>query len=955
MIWRRVFIGFATMFFVGSVAVHAKDRPDVQWVWSGSREAGAKLQLEKEFATNSKIAAARLRLAADFCDAEVLINGVQVHAATPMDSAVVIDAQRFCKQGANRISLHAISRGGPAAIAFELTVTESDNQAKTYHTNPTWRSMQKSSVKSYGHANSEPWWRVESLPKTDAFDEYNQWKEAVGPNTNVEFGSFQVPKGFNLERIYQTDESDGSWISMTVDDRGRLIVGKESAGIMRLTLDSSFNLLKKETINDNLKSCHGLLWSKGSLFANASNSKALYRLEDSNGDDQFDDVRLLKNIPGGGGDHGRNDLVEGHDGSLYLIHGDAVQIPEGSHSRVPLTREFLPAGRPKAGHLVRTDRTGRVWEIVASGLRNPYGVDINSDGELFTYDADSERHVGLPWYRPTRMNHLVSGTDYGWRRGDDLPWPIDRPESMRPNVLIGRGSPTVVKFGTRSNFPSHYRKAMFAADWSFGRLFAVHVVPRGASYSMHPELFLSGRPFNVVDLEFAQDGSMFILTGGYGTRSSLYRLSYVGSRTKPNQETPQQVSRAKYAKKLRELRQRIESFHRPHPHAVAFCWNFLAHPDRWIRNAARIAIEHQPVASWRSKLMAEARPEFALPALLAKVRMEETADHTATLDSLLAFDFSKLDSEQLSIATRIANLISNDLDDSGLSQKIANAFELLFPVGESSIDREICSLLVRHGSEQVAARTLDLLAAESRQESVLHYLLELTNSKNGWNRERYEAFFRLIQGARLFQGDEQLPRIVEDLTNSALAIVPENERDRYAQLLTAVSTEREEAIIHRDFVRTWSVSDFAASIGNEASKTKGQQVFRQALCSRCHRLGTVGRSFGPDLTGLPSRYSRQEVVEAILRPSDKVSSRYQNQVITTRDGKIITGQIVWNGFRKSIIRIATDPMRMEDVVEISKDQIESHQPSPLSPMPSKLLDTFDRGEIESLLRFLGYD
>ena len=48
------------------------------------------------------------------------------------------------------------------------------------------------------------------------------------------------------------------------------------------------------------------------------------------------------------------------------------------------------------------------------GLRNPYGIAFKADGEPFSYDADNEGDIGLPLYRPTRVNHLVSGGNYGW-------------------------------------------------------------------------------------------------------------------------------------------------------------------------------------------------------------------------------------------------------------------------------------------------------------------------------------------------------------------------------------------------------------------------------------------------------------------------------------------------------------------------------------------------------------
>ena len=44
-------------------------------------------------------------------------------------------------------------------------------------------------------------------------------------------------------------------------------------------------------------------------------------------------------------------------------------------------------------------------------------VAFNEDGEMLTFDADMEWDAGAPWYRPTRINHIISGADYGWRRG----------------------------------------------------------------------------------------------------------------------------------------------------------------------------------------------------------------------------------------------------------------------------------------------------------------------------------------------------------------------------------------------------------------------------------------------------------------------------------------------------------------------------------------------------------
>ena len=73
-----------------------------------------------------------------------------------------------------------------------------------------------------------------------------------------------------------------------------------------------------------------------------------------------------------------------------------------------------PIKEPVAGCVVRFSPDLKKSEIVADGFRNAYGMDFNSDGELFTFDSDNERCVSLPWYEPTRFYHVLDGGFYGW-------------------------------------------------------------------------------------------------------------------------------------------------------------------------------------------------------------------------------------------------------------------------------------------------------------------------------------------------------------------------------------------------------------------------------------------------------------------------------------------------------------------------------------------------------------
>ena len=120
----------------------------------------------------------------------------------------------------------------------------------------------------------------------------------------------------------------------------------------------------------------------------------------------------------------------------------------------------------------------------------------------------------------------------------------------------------------------------------------------------------------------------------------------------------------------------------------------------------------------------------------------------------------------------------------------------------------------------------------------------------------------------------------------------------------------------------------------------------------CHRFGRTGRSFGPDLTTVASRFSREHIVQQIVEPSKTISSQYRSYNIALTNGKVINGQVVYNGFRKSILRVATDPLSLHDTTEINKSQIESFRESAVSPMPERLLDTLTIEQIADLLAYL---
>ncbi|MEQ1853802.1 MAG: heme-binding protein, partial [Chthoniobacteraceae bacterium] len=378
--------------------------------------------------------------------------------------------------------------------------------------------------------------RISAAPPGDGIargpqpEAYNSWMLAQagmvpGPER------LQLAPGFSAELIRVAKPEEDSWVGMAFDGKGRLIVAREKRGLLRFTIAGA-EVSTVEVVNDELLECRGLLWAHDSLYVNANNSRGLYRLRDTDGDDRFDDSRLLLRTGGGVG-HGRNHLALGPDGSIYAVHGDdpepadaqlAPETPYRNWAEDRLVPGRVPGGRTKTartGHVLRMDADGKKVERLCGGLRNPVGIDLNRDGEIFVYDADMEWDPGLPWYRPTRVLHIVPGGEYGWRH--ELSFPLGAEDNLPAVCDVGLGSPTGVAFGYRARFPAKYREALFIADWAYGRILAVHLRPEGASYRGEMETFVAGRPLNVTALAVGPDGAMYFVTGGRRTQSALYR------------------------------------------------------------------------------------------------------------------------------------------------------------------------------------------------------------------------------------------------------------------------------------------------------------------------------------------------------------------------------------------------------------------------------------------------
>jgi putative heme-binding domain-containing protein len=804
--------------------------------------------------------------------------------------------------------------------------------------------------------------------------------------------SISVRDGFEVELLFTVPkERLGSWVNLCLDDKNRIIVSDQFGGLYRFKTPAKNQTLNEsdvEKIPANIRAANGLLWAFDSLYVAVNDyekkmESGIYRLTDSNGDDQLDKVEKLRGMQARG-DHGVHALILSPDQkSIYLITGNNTTPVEANRSRVPMDwgedhlLPRMPDGRghnrdrlAPAGIIYKISPDGKDWEIVSSGYRNIFDGGFNADGELFTYDADMEYDFNTPWYRPTRICHVTSGSMYGWRNGTGKR-PEFYPDTLPPVVNIGPGSPTGVTFGYGAKFPPKYQKAMFILDWSWGKIYAIHLKQDGSTYSGEKETFITGSPLPVTDaIIHPGDGSMYFAIGGRKVQSGLYRVSYTGEgKTDPIETKPQ-------LNELARLRHQLENLHiGEHPKALELAWPHIDHPDRFVRWAALMAIQRLPVDKWAAKTLQEKDPGKRVHGLLSLAKAagidpfhRQSSDPPINqklgkriLQSLLRIKWKDLTpNERLSLVrTYQVAMVRFGKPLPQVAKKIINHLDTQFPAESFEMNWLLCETLAYLEAPTVAEKGIALLTQAPTQEEQMEYARSLRNLRSGWTQELRSHYFNWFLKAANYRGGASFTKFIEFIRNDAVASLSPKEQEGLASLLAMkpeIKSPAEvmaEAMAGRTFVKNWKMDELSNSASNglaDRNFERGRKMFAAGGCYACHRFGNQGGMNGPDLTGSGGRYSPHDLLEQIMYPSKEINEQFVPTFVTLKSGETLSGVVVnLNGDR---VTLNTDLYNPNQRTSVQRKEVKSMGPSPVSPMPTGLLNMMKKEEIMDLLAYI---
>jgi len=1000
-----------------------------QWIWfAKNAQNNERVTLRKEFEIAGEVKSATLQFSIDD-DGRAVLNGKPSLSSPDWQRPAKGDVKALLRVGKNELVLEGHNNGSLGGAVAVLAIELADGKKLTIETGEGWHAEHPGKsdaqaavvLKKYGEG---PW--------GDVFSGKRAARNDGGGQTVIDPKEIGVPKGFKVELLYTVPKAEqGSWVSMTVDGKGRIIAGDQYGGLYRVDVTTS--PVKVEPIatppdvnGKPLGGAHGLLYAFDSLYLmnNEGSGKGLWRLPDPSGDEKFTTAERLRTMQGGG-EHGPHSIVLSPDGkSLFFCDGNHTKLPENmelSRAAQAWQEDHITArlwdgnGHARGilapgGAVFKTDPQGKTVELFSYGFRNEFDIAFDANGELFTYDSDMEWDIGAPWYRPTRIAHLTSGSDNGWRSGAGK-WPSYYPDSVPPVLDIGPGSPTGVVFGTGAKFPAKYQRALFANDWTYGTMYAVHLTPDGAGFRAEKEEFVTGKPLPLTDVIIhPKDGAMYFAIGGRKTQSALYRVSYAGSEST--------APAPKYAESAEaKLRHELEKLHAAGtgPEAIDTAWPHLASKDRRVRLAARVAIERQPVAKWTDRALAERDPQAAIEALIALSRVgrstgaaaaaaeaqkksgvssgpvhatlpEDAALQKRVLEALGRIDFAKLDRDQRFAFVRAYQLCFTRFGKPGdeVLKLARTKLEPLFPSKDAMENRELVATLVFLDSPTIVAKTVPLLstvkdatvdiASESllaRNEGYAHaaqamhasrpngqaisYAYALRTATAGWTPALRKTFFSWFPSTRVWKGGNSFTKFMENIRTEALAnFAPDAERAALDELSKkAAPAPAQNVVMPRGPGRAYSVEDIVAlTKGGLRGRSfeNGKAMYSATLCASCHHFAGDGGNIGPDLTGAGNRYTMRDLAENIVDPSKVISDQYGSEQIELKDGNVVIGRAVVEENGK--LFVMTNPLAPNDLTPVDEKQIKSRGVWNVSMMPPGLISSLNEDELKDLLAFL---
>jgi len=618
------------------------------------------------------------------------------------------------------------------------------------------------------------------------------------------------------------------------------------------------------------------------------------------------------------------------------------------------------SGGGEGGSTYRCRTDGTQLERLSTGHWNAFGMAYDLAGNLYSTDNDPN---ATP---PNRLLHIIPGADFGYEyrygRSGQHPlvcWFGEHPGTLGMCGALGEAACGVI---------AHGPEKLLTASWTDNRVDLHTIKPKGASFEVSREPFLSGPDeFRPVHFSYSNDGRYLYFTDwvkisypvhGYGR---IWRVEFKEP-IRLDPQSPREVSEDPSPQQALKLLENDDPYVRTRAiHVLTQQPDVLSRFD-W-QNAGNPRVRsHAAVAMKRIDLLKNAN---IIPELLTDddedvrfVGIKWIADadlkqFRAQLEQLL--DRSDLTRRDLRAA--IASLASlggesgkeffpDDrlteiaLDSTrsarlrGLALQSVNSSSGRLPVGklvslsreqDERLRREAVRLLVIHPDPSRAKRLAEVAADKSFDDGL-----------------RADA----IAGLAPFV--EQHQSFLEKLAASSNEVIASEAK----RSLSTASSEQRTFEPKPDLNDLPSWIELVRNAEGSSNPERGRRLFfhaRLGNCFSCHAMHGRGHDIGPDLSTIRNQtgVSSDWLLKHIVDPSAEIAPYYRPQQLVTVDGKVRVGLIVGREGQKQAY-VGPDGQ----IFLLDKNDIEERRELTTSVMPNGLLDRLSPEEIRDLLAYL---
>jgi putative heme-binding domain-containing protein len=124
----------------------------------------------------------------------------------------------------------------------------------------------------------------------------------------------------------------------------------------------------------------------------------------------------------------------------------------------------------------------------------------------------------------------------------------------------------------------------------------------------------------------------------------------------------------------------------------------------------------------------------------------------------------------------------------------------------------------------------------------------------------------------------------------------------------------------------------------DGDKARGKSLYDSNGCAGCHKIGTHGSAFGPNLTRIGAARSYDYLKTSILNPSADLPETYQPITVVTREGNEYRGVRMNEDSFTVQLRLADQSFRSFDKQAIDREVIGTESPMPAYKFSSRDLD-----------------